>query len=160
MKKTLFSAVTSATLAVMFVFQPGVPPASAAEGQLDLSAYQGKLVYLDFWASWCAPCRRSFPWMNQMLARYGERGFAIVSVNVDTEQELAEKFLSETPASFPVVYDPDGTIAARWELLGMPSSFLIGPNGEVISRHVGFRSDSLETYEAEIRRLLNIGELQ
>lgn len=129
-------------------------------GELDLSAYSGKLVYLDFWASWCAPCRRSFPWMNDMIARYGDRNFVVVSVNVDAERELADAFLRETPATFPVVYDPDGRIAERWQLMGMPSSYLIGPDGKVISRHVGFRSDSSEKYEAEIRRHLGLEAAQ
>lgn len=126
--------------------------------ELDLSKYAGKVVYLDFWASWCAPCRRSFPWMNDMLARYGDAGLAVVSVNVDAEHELAEEFLAETPANFPVVYDPEGILAAQWQLLGMPSSYLIGPDGNVISRHVGFRSDSPQKYEAEIRKLLKLEE--
>lgn len=131
-------------------------PAHSADTELDLAAYAGKVVYLDFWASWCAPCRRSFPWMNEMLARYGDQGFAIVSVNVDADREPADAFLAETPARFPVVYDPQGKIAERWGLMGMPSSFVIGPDGKVISRHVGFRSDSPQKYEAEIRRLLSL----
>lgn len=95
-----------------------------------------------------------------MLAHYGDVGLVVVSVNVDAERKLAAEFLAETPANFPVVYDPEGILASQWQLLGMPSSYLIGPDGEVISRHVGFRSDSPEKYEAEIRRLLNLEETQ
>lgn len=131
-------------------------PSAAETSELDLSAYTGKVVYLDFWASWCAPCRRSFPWMNDMLARYSDAGLAIVSVNVDAERKLADEFLAETPARFPVVYDPEGKLAEQWQLLGMPSSYLIGRDGSVISRHVGFRSDSPEKYEKEIRKLLGL----
>lgn len=140
-------------LVAAFLLAPSQAPLAA---DLDLSAYAGKVVYLDFWASWCAPCRRSFPWMNDMLARYGEKGFAVVSVNVDADRSLAEEFLARTPARFPVVYDPEGNIAAEWGLMGMPSSFLIGPDGTVIGRHVGFRSDSPQKYEAEIRRALGL----
>ena len=152
----IFLVPFAALLAILLPLQS--PAAETPE--LDLSAYAGKVVYLDFWASWCAPCRRSFPWMNEMLARYGDAGLAVVSVNVDAERKLAAEFLAETPANFPVVYDPEGMLAAQWQLLGMPSSYLIGPDGKVISRHVGFRSDSPQKYEAEIRRLLNLEETQ
>lgn len=155
MKKRLkFLLPFAALLAVSLPLQP----AAAEVPELDLSPYAGKIVYLDFWASWCAPCRRSFPWMNDMLARYADAGLAVVSVNVDAERKLADEFLAETPANFPVIYDPEGKLAAQWQLVGMPSSYLIGPDGNVISRHVGFRSESPEKYEAEIRRLLKLEE--
>lgn len=134
---------------------PLAAPVQAGEG-LDLAAYKGKVVYLDFWASWCAPCRRSFPWLNEMRAKYGEQGFVVLAVNVDAERELAAEFLRETPAAFEIVYDPEGRIAEKWGLMGMPSSFIIGRDGEVASSHVGFRSDSPEKYEKEIRHLLGL----
>ena len=137
-------------LSLLLPVMPGV----AGEATLDLDAYRGKVVYLDFWASWCVPCRRSFPWLNEMRNKYGDDGFSVVAVNVDAERELAAGFLRETPATFDIIYDPAGEIAAQWELIGMPSSFIIDRDGKVASRHVGFRSDSLEKYEAEIRRLL------
>lgn len=137
-------------LTLLLPAMPGV----ADEATLDLDAYRGKVVYLDFWASWCVPCRRSFPWLNEMRSKYGDDGFVVVAVNVDAEAELAAEFLRETPATFDIVYDPAGEIAAQWELIGMPSSFIIDRNGKVASRHVGFRADSPEKYEAEIRRLL------
>lgn len=132
---------------------------SAAESgalQLDLSAYRGKVVYLDFWASWCAPCRRSFPWMNEMKAKYQDDGLVIIGVNVDSEPALADEFLAETPANFRIIHDPDGRLARRFELLGMPNSFLINRDGEIVARHVGFRSDSPEKYERQLRQLLGM----
>ena len=142
---------------------PAVAPALAADSpvtessqQLDLSAYRGKVVYLDFWASWCAPCRRSFPWMNEMKAKYQDDGLVIIGVNVDSEPGLADEFLAETPASFRIIRDPDGRLARRFELLGMPNSFLINRDGEVVAKHVGFRSDSPEKYERQLRQLLGM----
>lgn len=125
-----------------------------AAPQLDLSQYAGKVVYLDFWASWCVPCRRSFPWMNEMKREYADDGLVIIGVNVDAESDEARKFLAETPAEFVIIHDPEGELAQKWQLLGMPNSFLVNRDGEVIARHVGFRSDSPEKLEHEIRELL------
>lgn len=116
--------------------------------------YKGKIVYLDFWASWCGPCRKSFPWMNKMQTEYGSENFSVVSVNLDSDKELAEKFLVQTPANFPIVYDPNGDIASELKLKGMPSSFLINTRGKIISTHVGFTAEKKERYEQEILKLL------
>lgn len=149
--RTLFLA---AALAVFSAAVVQTAPASAQDA-LDLEAYRGKIVWVDFWASWCTPCRRSFPWLNEMAARYGERGLVVVGVNVDKERDLAEDFLAETPASFPIVYDPEGSLASTYDVLGMPSSFLIGRDGEIISSHIGFRRDERERYEASIVEALS-----
>lgn len=121
---------------------------------LDLQAYAGKVVYLDFWASWCAPCRRSFPWLDALQAKHGAAGFVVVAVNVDQERALAAQFLHEVPVGFKVAYDPQGKLAAEWKLLGMPSSFLIDRHGKVRASHQGFRKGDESAREAEIVRLL------
>ena len=72
-----------------------------------------KVIYVDFWASWCGPCRRSFPWLNHMQAKYGEKGFTVIGVNVDPSREDAQLFLDKYTATFPLVYDPDGELATR-----------------------------------------------
>src|SRR5579863_797355 len=74
--------------------------ASAAAPDLDLNQYHGKVVYLDFWASWCKPCRQSFPWMNRMLDMYGDKGLVIIAVNLDEDRKDADRFLKEVPAKF------------------------------------------------------------
>lgn len=131
-------------------------PVAAHEdlAQLDLEAYKGKVVYLDFWASWCAPCRRSFPWLDSLDRAHGAAGFVVIAVNVDTDRTLATGFLKEVPVGFKVAYDPKGELAARWQLLGMPSSFLIDRSGKVRSAHQGFRKGDEALREAEITRLL------
>ena len=132
-----------------------LPTTVDAQTALDLEAYRGKVIWVDFWASWCTPCRRSFPWLNEIMAKYGDREFVVVGVNVDTERELAAQFLQEVPADFPIVYDPEGSLAKEFDVLGMPSSFLLGPDGQVISSHIGFRRDERENYEAAIRNALS-----
>jgi len=120
------------------------------QGQVNLAALKGKVVYVDFWASWCAPCKQSFPWMNEMQAKYGARGFQVVAVNVDAKREDADKFLAEVPASFTIGFDPKGDSPKRFQIKGMPSSVLVGPDGHVVKVHAGFRPDERKAQEDAI----------
>jgi thiol-disulfide isomerase/thioredoxin len=136
-------------------FSIGLPGAGrAADDVLDLSQYRGKVVVVDFWASWCVPCRRSIPWLNQMRAKYGDRGLVIIGVNVDKDRRDAERFLQEVPAQFGIVYDSDGKLATHYEVEGMPSSYVFDRNGELAARHLGFQNANRPEYEALLGRLL------
>jgi len=119
-----------------------------------LAQHKGEVIYLDFWASWCLPCRKSFPWMNQMQRRYHEQGFAVISVNLDANEALAKAFLVNNIADFPVIYDPKGHIAQHFAIKGMPSSMLIGRQGKIRQSHSGFFNSKVKGYEAEIVSLL------
>ena len=119
-----------------------------------LAKHKGKVVYLDFWASWCGPCVRSFPWMNDIQAKYKAKGFTVISVNLDAEKQLAAKFLIKNPATFEVIYDPKGKIAKHFKIQGMPSSMLIGRDGKIKSRHTGFFTNKIPQYQQEIEALL------
>ncbi len=141
-----------AALAMMLSMALNSGPARAAG--LDLSAYRGKLVYLDFWASWCAPCRQSFPWLSDLVRRYGARNFVVIGVNVDQDRTRAEHFLSETPANFPIVYDPRGEIATAYKVAGMPSAVLIDRDGHVRFQHEGFSAKRKDLYEEHVQALL------
>lgn len=121
----------------------------------DLSGLKGKVVYLDFWASWCKPCRKSFPWMHEMQAKYADKGLQIITVNLDSEQSLAAEFLRLTPSQLPIVYDPEGHIASAYQLVGMPSSYLIDRSGNVRQSHKGFFTKKQTLYEQEIISLLD-----
>lgn len=131
--------------------------AAQAAPALDLGQYKGKVVYLDFWASWCKPCRESFPWMDAMQRQYGDKGLVIIAVNVDEDHRDAERFLKDFPPGFQVIYDPEGALAAQYKLIGMPSSFLIGRDGGIVARHQGFFKESPPKFEAEIQQQLNAG---
>jgi cytochrome c biogenesis protein CcmG/thiol:disulfide interchange protein DsbE len=126
----------------------------AGDASLDLSAYRGKVVYLDFWASWCAPCRESFPWMQRMQQQYGRDGFVVVAVNVDHERSDADRFLHDFAPNFRVEYDPEGRLAERFGIGGMPTSVLIDRDGQVRRRHAGFRTKDPDVLEEQIRALL------
>ncbi len=119
-----------------------------------LDEHRGEVIYLDFWASWCGPCRKSFPWMNKIETKYKQQGFSVISVNLDANKALAAKFLNEMPASFTVIYDPKGKIAKHFKIQGMPSSMLIGRDGKIKSRHTGFFTNKISLYQQEIEQLL------
>jgi thiol-disulfide isomerase/thioredoxin len=129
-------------------------PAAEDTAAFDPASLRGKVVYLDFWASWCAPCRKSFPWLNRLQAKYGEEGLVVVAVNVDRERKKADAFLAQYPADFRIVYDPEGKLASHYDLKGMPSTFMIDRGGNERAAHVGFRDDETETLEKTVRLLL------
>ncbi len=119
-----------------------------------LDKLRGKVVYVDFWASWCGPCRRSFPWMNEMQQKYGAKGFTVVAINVDKRRADADKFLALLPATFTVVYDEAGTTPAAFAVQGMPSSYLIDARGNVSYVERGFTDDSRGPLEDRVKVLL------
>ena len=123
-----------------------------------LSELKGQVVYLDFWASWCKPCRKSFPWMNRMQAKYAKQGLQIIAINLDVESDLAQKFLDKIPAEIPIIYDPEGQIAFDYKLVGMPSSYLIDKKGRIRVAHKGFFENKKIHYEQELQSLLNESE--
>lgn len=116
-----------------------------------LSRQPGMVVYLDFWASWCGPCRQSFPWMNALQEKYKSQDFEVIGVNLDTQASDAEKFLAKLPAKFTIAYDPKGTSARAFGVKGMPTSLLIGRDGKVVYQHMGFNDEGREKLEKMIQ---------
>ena len=125
-------------------------------GNVKLSDYKGKTVYLDFWASWCGPCKQSFPWMNDMQTRYGAKGLRVVGINVDQKTDDAKAFLKDTPASFDVAFDQGGKNPKTYAIKGMPTSVLIGPDGKVLSIHGGFKDEQRPELEQQIKHALHL----
>src|SRR6202163_849685 len=117
------------------------PAASAASADdlLDLGAFRGQVVYVDFWASWSAPCRRAFPWMSRMQGELGPDGFIVIAVNVDHVHADAERFLQDHIPRFGIVFDPDGVPAGKFGVKGTPTRFLIDRRGQIQWKHEGFR---------------------
>lgn len=125
-------------------------------GKVELNTLKGQVVYLDFWASWCKPCVKSFPWMKTMKSRYEAQGFEVLAVNLDKERELGEDFARKMEVNFLIGFDPEGETASRYRLQGMPSSFLIGRDGKVYATHVGFRDEDKAKIEQAIKQLLRM----
>lgn len=128
---------------------------TAAGDTVDLARLRGRVVYVDFWASWCTPCRRSFPWMNGLDARYRDAGLTIVAVNVDKRREDALSFLRDVPARFTVVFDAEGKTPAAFDVKGMPSSYLIDREGRLVAVEEGFHDERAGAIEQRIRGLLD-----
>ena len=119
-------------------------------GKVDSASLKGKLVYVDFWASWCVPCKQSFPWMNEMQAKYGDRGLHVLAINVDGKQADADKFLGVVPAKFQVAFDPAGVTPKQFAVKVMPTSYLVDSDGRVVYMHAGFRASDQKLIEAAI----------
>jgi len=123
--------------------------------ELNLAAYKGKVVYIDFWASWCGPCRQSFPWMKELQAGKGKEGLVIIAVNVDQEKKLADAFLAEFSPNFNIVFDPAGKLATEFKVAGMPSAYIIDRDGKPRFKHIGYHHEKRSQYEQEIQTLLD-----
>jgi cytochrome c biogenesis protein CcmG/thiol:disulfide interchange protein DsbE len=154
----LFAALLATPLAqAADAGQPAPPFAlpTAKGDTIALDQLRGKVVYVDFWASWCGPCRRSFPWMNEMQQKYGPRGFAVVAINVDKKRSDAERFLVQHPANFTVVYDEAGSTPTAYGVKGMPSSYLIDARGNVTFVERGFLDENKAELESRIAALIS-----
>jgi cytochrome c biogenesis protein CcmG/thiol:disulfide interchange protein DsbE len=127
---------------------------SPADSPPDLASLRGKVIYLDFWASWCTPCRQSFPWMQAMKATYEGQGLTVIAVNLDQQRSDADAFLAKYHPSFDVRFDPQGELAERFKVRGMPTSVIIDRQGVVRFTHIGFRPVDQAAYEEQLRQLL------
>ena len=115
----------------------------------------GKVILVDFWASWCAPCARSFPAMDELQKKYGPQGFAIIAVSVDEHQSDLDHFVQQHPVTFTVVHDASQKLVAQTDIATMPGSFLLGRDGRVAFIHRGFSGDETKKqYISEIETLL------
>jgi thiol-disulfide isomerase/thioredoxin len=126
-----------------------------AEGpSVPLSSYAGKVVLVDFWASWCAPCAKSFPAIDALYREMHDKGLEVVAVNVDESRKDAEAFLKKHNYEMPIAFDPRGVTPKAFSVDGMPSSFLIDRKGVIRYTHSGFTESTLQAYRREIASLL------
>ncbi|MDB6125153.1 MAG: Redoxin domain protein [Pedosphaera sp.] len=119
-----------------------------------LPEWKGKIVLVDFWASWCGPCKQSFPTMNELQKRYGEKGFVVIAINVDENSKDYEAFLRKMPAEFAVLRDSKQKLVAAVNAATMPTSFLLDTQGKVRHLHSGYKAKTREEYIHEIEALL------
>lgn len=128
--------------------------ALAGDKTVNLSAQKGKLIYVDFWASWCVPCKKSFPFMNELHQRFGEQGLEIMAINMDENIADAEKFLEKYPAEFSL-FKGTSEIAKTFNVPGLPVAYLIDENGIVIDKHIGFNDRKAKKVITQITTLLS-----
>lgn len=138
----------------------GVPrvaeiPLRASDGQPVLpEAPKARATYIDFWASWCGPCKLSFPWMNQVHEQFAGKGLRVVAINLDRKEADAQRFLQQNPARFAIALDPGGELAARLNIQAMPTSLLITAERQLLFTHRGFKLDDRADLESRIKALL------
>ncbi len=164
MKSSLIKSLFVCLLSINFAFAEntnsidGAAPTFELAGlnkdMIRLSHYEGKVVYLDFWATWCVPCRKSFPWMNDLLKKYQSQGLEIIAVSLDEKQKMVENFLKRYPANFTIALDPTGKSADLYKVRGMPSSYIIDRNGNIVETHMGFRTKDKARLEGLIETAL------
>jgi len=129
-------------------------PALDQDQMVKLSDMTGKVVYIDFWASWCGPCRQSLPLYEEMNKNLPADKFQIIAINLDERREDAIRFLDSHPVSYLVLLDPSGDTARQYQVKAMPSSYLVDTGGSVVKAWAGFTPSHIEEIENEIRSLL------
>jgi thiol-disulfide isomerase/thioredoxin len=156
----------AAALAALFVLvlpaatTDGAVPAPAftlenrAGGDLSLDKLKGRVVMINFWASWCGPCRQEFPALDQIYAKYKPMGFEMVAINVESEKSDAERFLEKVPVSFPILFDPDNRVSGDYGVSAMPTTFLVDRQGRVRWQHRAYKPGDEAKYIEQIRAAL------
>ncbi|XOV81283.1 MAG: TlpA family protein disulfide reductase [Aestuariibacter sp.] len=124
-------------------------------GQLqDNEQFQGKVIYLDFWASWCKPCKKSFPFMNELTNTYPPDTFQVIAINMDEQKDEAQAFLEKIPAEFNIYTNPENTLAKQLEVPGLPVAYIIDKQGNIAARHIGFNDRKKPKKHKQIKYLL------
>lgn len=119
-----------------------------------LADLEGQVVMVNFWATWCGPCREEMPHLEALFQRYEGLGFTLLGVNVEEDASGADEFLSETPVSFPILFDPDNTVSELYDVVAMPSTVLIDRTGNMRFIHHGYQPGYENEYQSQIRALI------
>jgi thiol-disulfide isomerase/thioredoxin len=109
---------------------------------------------VNFWATWCGPCRQEMPHLEALHQRYSDLGFTLLGVNVEEDSSLSDKFLAETPVSFPILFDPENDVSKLYDVVAMPSTVMIDRNGNMRYIHHGYKPGYENDYQTQIRALL------
>jgi peroxiredoxin len=123
-------------------------------GEVSLDDLAGQVVMVNFWATWCGPCRQEMPHLEALYQRYSDLGFTLLGVNVEEDASGADEFLAETPVSFPILFDPANEVSQLYEVVAMPSTVLIDRSGTMRFVHHGYKPGYENDYQSQIRALL------
>ena len=129
-------------------------PASPVNPSLQLQDFKGKVIYLDFWASWCPPCAKSFPLLNKLRAELNTPTFEVVGINVDSKLSDMQAFLKKCPVDFVTAWDKKSQVPEEYGILGMPTGFLIDKKGVIRHVHIGFHNKDVASLRKKIKQLL------
>jgi peroxiredoxin len=159
--RVLAAAIAVAACGCAVAVEPGAPAPSLEMARLgetsrsiSLAALKGSVVYVDFWASWCVPCRLSLPALDALYRKNQARGLVVVGVNKDVSAADAQRFLAKIPVTFPLAADPGDKVARAFDVKAMPSGYLIDRKGSVRQVHRGFTTETATELEREVEALL------
>jgi peroxiredoxin len=127
---------------------------SASGKNIKLSEYRGEVVLLNFWASWCGPCRKEMPFLEQIQEKYSGYGFTVMGVNVEEDSSKANKMLKDIPVSFPILYDTSNSVSKAYKVSAMPTTVIIDRDGNMRYLHKGYKSGDEETYKQWVKKLI------
>jgi len=145
---------TSSMVGASSSLAPSFTLPSRSGDMVSLDKLKGQVVMLNFWASWCGPCRQEMPLLDQMHKRYSSLGFTLIGVNVESNTQDAEKWLQQTPVTFPVLFDKENRISKLYDVNAMPSTVFIDRKGNVRALHRGYKPGDESEYLNQIRALL------
>jgi peroxiredoxin len=152
------AVVVMATSAVSASLKPSSAPdftlKSYTGENLRLSEYRGDVVLINFWASWCGPCRQEMPALSELHDKYHALGFTVLGVNVESDSGKARKLLQELPVSFPVVFDDDSVVSKQYDVVAMPSTVLVDRDGNMRYLHKGYKPGLEDVYQQQVRDLI------
>ena len=127
---------------------------SVSSGNVRLSEYYGEVVLINFWATWCGPCRVELPKLEALQQKYQRAGFSVIAVNVDSASVDVKGFLDSVDVSFPVLLDSEHKVIAQYDIEAMPGTVLVGRDGEIKYRHLGYKEGDELKYAKLIEQLL------
>ena len=121
---------------------------------LRLSEFRGEVVMINFWASWCGPCRQEMPLLDELYTQYQPLGFTILGVNVEEDTTKAKQMLRESPVNFPILFDNKSEVSRLYDVVAMPSTVLVDRDGNVRHLHQGYKPGYEESYQHQVRALI------
>jgi peroxiredoxin len=155
-------AVIAAALAIALPALAGLAGAPAPQFTLttragrdvSLTQYRGQVVMINFWASWCGPCRQEMPLLESIYKKYNRLGFTLLGVNVEPDSKAADDWLKSTPVTFPILYDKESKVSKLYDVAGMPSTVIIDRSGKLRVLHRGYKPGDENEYLDSIRSLI------
>lgn len=127
---------------------------SAQGSNIRLSEYRGQVVLINFWASWCGPCRQEMPHLDELQKKYEALGFTVFGVNVEQDRKMADQVLRDIPVTFPILFDEHNTVSELYDIDAMPTTVLVDRSGDIRFLHRGYKSGYEDEYERQIRSLI------
>ncbi len=146
--------VTAANAATLDKAAPDFTLKSLQGKNLKLSEMAGNVVLLNFWASWCGPCRQEMPLLNDLHNKYEPLGFTVIGVNVEQETELARSFIANSPVDFPILLDSSNKVSQLYDVIAMPTTVLIDRDGKMRYLHKGYQAGDEKIYQKMVKKLI------